>query len=89
MDSKGSKNSSPFSSASSDDHMDDQLHSSSESDDERYDALKQAQAAQRNTPQARQEPKTCTIIRLPKPKPDEILTDEEKQYIAENVSKLD
>ena len=92
-DGEASKTSSPFSSVSSDDLLDGEINSSSESDDMRYEALKKAQAAERKGIQQQVQPelkpKTCTIIRLPKPKPQNVLTEDEKKYVAENVGKLD
>ena len=92
-DGVASKTSSPFSSVSSDDLLDDGINSSSESDDMRYEVLKKAQAAERKgiqqQVQPEPKPKTCTIIRLPKPKPQNELSEDEKKYVAENVGKLD
>ena len=55
--------------------------------------LKQAQASAQRDEKSMQEcqlePKVCTIIRLPKQTSGEFLTNEQKQYIAENVGKLD
>ena len=46
-DGEASKTSSPFSSVSSDDLLDGEINSSSESDNMRYETLKKAQAAER------------------------------------------
>jgi len=41
------------------------------------------------THDAKPEPQTCTVIRLPKQSTGPSLSLEEKQYVAENVGKLD
>ena len=61
------------------------LQTSSESDNFIH---KQTKKAETKTHDVKQEPKTCTVIRLPK-QSNEQLSLEEKQYVSENVGKLD